>query len=73
MRKAAIPGRVKIGEKMMTAPNLINMDKLISSKADRLREMGPSTEDRVSIVEVTFRTDCVGATNLLAYLECTGR
>lgn len=44
IRKAAIPGRVKIGEKMMTAPNLINMDKLISSKADRLREMGPSTK-----------------------------
>jgi len=48
MRKAATPGKVKIGEKMMTAPNLINIDKLISSNADRLREMGPSTEGGIS-------------------------
>jgi hypothetical protein len=33
----------------MTAPNLINIDKLISSKADRLREIGPSTEGGVNM------------------------
>jgi len=33
----------------MTAPNLINIDKLISSNADRLREMGPSTVGRISM------------------------
>lgn len=48
MRKAAIPGRVKIGERIMTAPNLTNIDKLISSRADRFLAMGPSTDSKVS-------------------------
>jgi hypothetical protein len=34
---------------MMTAANLISIDKLISSRADRFRAMGPSTERRVSM------------------------
>ena len=49
IKKAAIPGRVKIGERMITAPNLINIDKLISSRVDRFRAIGPSTESGVSV------------------------
>jgi hypothetical protein len=40
----------------MTAPNLINMDKLISSKADRLREIGPSTESEVNMWFIRIRS-----------------
>lgn len=59
MKKATTPGRVKIGEKMITAPNLTNIDKLISSRADKFLAMGPSTGNGFSthLTDVVWRNE----------------